>query len=116
MLIIDIIDIIADESYNASVSETMKVIPMRDVHAVSLEQAEPTWKDIGKAFLAAATGDFRRAKFLLAGESKLIAKDANGEMLFAVSGGRHMTVVTDHRKSTNAPAEEPARKCNRWSL
>ncbi|TAL39836.1 MAG: hypothetical protein EPN97_01690 [Alphaproteobacteria bacterium] len=82
-----------------------------DIHSVSLEQRELTLNDFAKAAKAALRGRFREAKSCLSGESKLVARDANGNPVFAISGGREMSIVTKHSapaKPDPAPPETPS--------
>lgn len=81
-----------------------------DIHSVSLEQRELTLDDFKKAAKAALRGRFREAKSCLSGEPKLVARDAKGDPVFAISGGREMTIITKHGapvKTDPAPSEMP---------
>lgn len=75
-----------------------------NIYSVSLEQRELTLSDFAKAAKAALRGRFREAKGCLSGEPKLVARDANGNPVFAISGGRKMTIVT---KSDPPEKKEP---------
>lgn len=78
-----------------------------DIHSVSLEQRELTREDFAKAFKAAIRGRFREAKSHLSGDLKLVARDANGDPVFAISGGREMTIITKNSKAETAAPPPP---------
>jgi hypothetical protein len=78
-----------------------------DIHSVSLEQRELTLNDFAKAAKAALRGRFREAKSYLSGDPKLVAKDAQGNLVFAISGGSQMTIATKDKKSASAAPPTP---------
>ncbi len=70
----------------------------RKIHSVTLEQTQPSFPVFLKAAFAYATGRADRARSILRGDQRLVAKDADGQLVFGIGGGVSMTVFTGNDK------------------
>lgn len=83
---------------------------LEKIRSVTYEEDEKdiSLKDIAKALFAALRGRFGEARSYLHSEGKLVARDANGDLVFGVGGGSKMTIfVKPEKPAPEPPKEEP---------
>lgn len=88
----------------------------KEIRSVTMEQQDLTFKTVLKAIFKAATGRVGEAKSQLQGEPKLVARDANGDLVIGISGGRCMTIFTNHEGEDAKGVIAPSPRENKLSL